>query len=126
MPLPAGPCGRRSARRRRGSRSSPSRSPRRSPRLRSSRSVPSPVHLAFASLPPEKTRAIEPRGPRKPRGQPTNEPDTRRNAAIPIRSAFSFRFHLQDGEERLLRDLHRAHLLHALLAGLLLLEELPL
>src|SRR5258708_8129719 len=35
-------------------------------------------------------------------------------------------FGLQDGEERLLRDLDAAHLLHALLARFLLLEELPL
>src|SRR5688572_5606881 len=32
-------------------------------------------------------------------------------------------FHLQDGEERLLRDLHRADLFHSLLARLLLFEE---
>src|SRR5258706_4593067 len=35
-------------------------------------------------------------------------------------------FHLKDGEERLLRDFDVAHLLHALLARLLLLEQLPL
>src|SRR6188508_2488031 len=35
-------------------------------------------------------------------------------------------FHLQDGEERLLRDFDVAHLLHAFLAGLLLLQQLPL
>src|SRR5258708_1849067 len=35
-------------------------------------------------------------------------------------------FGLQDGEERLLRDLDAADLLHALLARLLLLEQLPL
>src|SRR4051794_2310525 len=34
--------------------------------------------------------------------------------------------HLQDGEERLLRDLDRAHLLHPLLPLLLLLEQLLL
>src|SRR5579862_12886 len=33
---------------------------------------------------------------------------------------------LQDGEERLLRDLDASHLLHPLLAGFLLFEELPL
>ncbi len=33
---------------------------------------------------------------------------------------------LENGQERLLGDLHAAHLLHALLAGLLLLEQLPL
>src|SRR5262245_60298052 len=34
--------------------------------------------------------------------------------------------HLEEGEERLLGDVDAAHLLHALLAFLLLLEELPL
>ena len=34
--------------------------------------------------------------------------------------------HLQDGEESLLRDLHAAHLLHPLLAFLLLLQQLAL
>src|SRR4051812_22692240 len=33
---------------------------------------------------------------------------------------------LQDGEECFLRNLHVAHLLHALLPGLLLLQQLPL
>src|SRR5262249_45602200 len=35
-------------------------------------------------------------------------------------------FHLQDGEERLLRNFDRPHLLHSLLARLLLLQQLPL
>src|SRR5205085_7821478 len=38
----------------------------------------------------------------------------------------SLRFDLQDGEERLLGDLDVADLLHALLAGLLLLQQLAL
>src|SRR5262249_25320444 len=42
------------------------------------------------------------------------------------RPRHSLAFRLQHGQEGLLRDLHRAHLLHPLLALLLLLEELAL
>src|ERR671919_2493381 len=52
---------------------------------------------------------------------------------FPIRSMFTAtaagfysRVELQNREERLLRHLHPPHLLHALLARLLLLEQLPL
>src|SRR5207344_1687913 len=48
---------------------------------------------------------------------------------VPLADAsrsFLLRAHLEDGEKRLLRDLHLAHALHPLLAFLLLLEELPL
>src|SRR5689334_2286853 len=41
-------------------------------------------------------------------------------------SLFATAVHLEHGQERLLRDLDRAHLLHPLLALLLLLEQLAL
>src|SRR5229473_7801219 len=43
-----------------------------------------------------------------------------------ISHLFAVRPHLEHGKKRFLRDLHLAHLLHALLAFLLLLEELAL
>src|SRR4051812_38909286 len=63
--------------------------------------------------------------PSCPRRRPSrSSPSPTRPAASAFFSLFAF--DLQDGEERLLWDLDAADLLHALLAGLLLLQQLPL
>src|SRR3954463_8719895 len=112
MPPRGDPCAPRSGPAR-AWRRSPTRSRGGSPRRPPSQSVPSRAHPAAYVSPFCSETLNGAWGPFEWRSR-CGSPE-----------AVSF-FYLEDGEERLLRDLHVAHLLHALLAGLLLLEQLAL